>query len=113
MSYIDICILGWNLNALMFVTNLLLAVRVIRANNVDEIEEQTRFLEELKLEFDKYYPNRKIEVIASYAIPFTAFFRMSIRILEMFLFFTKNKNTTMYDFMVYKYSCDIQKAKSK
>ncbi|PLY11488.1 MAG: hypothetical protein C0626_02695 [Arcobacter sp.] len=113
MSYLDICILGWNLNALMFVTNLLLAVRVIRANNVDEIEEQTRFLEELKFEFDKYYPNRKIEIIISYLVPFTAFFRMTLRLLEMFLFFTKNKNTTMYDFMVYKYSYDIQKAKSK
>jgi len=113
MSYLDICILGWNLNALMFVTNLLLAVRVIRANNVDEIEEQTKFLEELKFEFDKYYPNRKIEIIISYLVPFTAFFRMTLRLLEMFLFFTKNKNTTMYDFMVYKYSYDIQKAKSK
>ncbi len=113
MSYLDICILGWNLNALMFVTNLLLAVRVIRANNVEEIEEQTKFLEELKFEFDKYYPNRKIEIIISYIVPFTAFFRMTLRLLEMFLFFTKNKNTTMYDFMVYKYSYDIQKAKSR
>ncbi len=113
MSYLDICILGWNLNALMFVTNLLLAVRVIRTNDVEEIEEQTRFLEELKFEFDKYYPNRKIEIIISYAIPFTAFFRMTLRLVEMFFFFTKNKNTTMYDFMVYKYSYDIQKAKSR
>jgi hypothetical protein len=113
MSYFDIFILGWNLNALMFVVNLLLAIRVIKTNNIEEIEEQTRLLEDLKFEFDKYYPNRKIEIIISYAIPFTAFFRMSLRLLEMFLFFSKNKDTTMYDFMVYKYSYDIQKAKSK
>ncbi len=113
MSYLDIFILGWNLNALMFVVNLLLAVRVIKTNDIEEIEAQTRLLEDLKYEFDKYYPNRKIEILTSYIVPFTAFFRMSLRLLEMFLFFSKNKNTTMYDFMVYKYSYDIQKAKSR
>ncbi|RXJ82551.1 hypothetical protein [Arcobacter sp. F2176] len=113
MSYLDICILGWNLNALMFVINLFLAIKVIKATDVEVIQEQTRLLEELKFEFDKYYPNRKVEVSISYIVPFTAFFRMTLRILEMFFFFTRNKNTTMYDFMVYKYSYDIQKAKSK
>jgi hypothetical protein len=113
MSYFDIFIFGWNLNALMFVVNLFLAVRVIKTNDMDEIEEQTRLLEDLKYEFDKYYPNRKIEILISYAIPFTAFFRMTLRLIEMSMFFNKNKNTTMYDFMVYKYSYDIQKAKSK
>lgn len=113
MSYLDIFIFGWNLNALMFVVNLLLAIRVIKSSDIEVIQEQTRLLEDLKYEFDKYYPNRKIEIIITYIVPFTAFFRMSLRLLEMFFFFSKNKNTTMYDFMVYKYSYDIEKAKSK
>ena len=113
MSYLDIFIFGWNLNALMFVVNLLLAIRVIKSNDIEVIQEQTRLLEDLKYEFDKYYPNRKIEIMITYIVPFTAFFRMSLRLLEMFFFFSKNKNTTMYDFMVYKYSYDIEKAKSK
>lgn len=111
MSYIDIFILGWNLNALMFVVNLLLAIKVIKTNDIEVIQEQTRVLDDLKNEFDKYYPNRKVETIVSYLIPFTAFLRMSFRIVEMLSFFSKNSGTSMYDFMVYKYSREIEKAK--
>lgn len=111
MNYIDIFILGWNLNALMFVVNLLLAVNVLRNGDIEQIQEQSKVLDELKSEFDKYYPNRKMEVIISYMIPFTAFFRVSFKIIELVMFFSKNKGTTMFDFMVYKYSTDIKKAK--
>jgi hypothetical protein len=36
---------------------------------------------------------------------------MSFRIIEMFSFFSRNKGTSMFDFMVYKYQSDINKAK--
>jgi hypothetical protein len=45
-------------------------------------------------------------------IPFTAFFRMIFRLVEMFFFFQKNKEAKMFDYMVFKYSSDIQKAKN-
>ena len=112
MEYIDIFVLGWNLNALMFVINLLMAVKVVNSNDPEVLREQTEKLGSLKEEFDKYYPNRKKETLLSYAIPFTAFFRMSFRLVEMTMFFSKNSGTSMYDFMVYKYSTDILKAKN-
>jgi len=113
MSYIDIFIIGWNLNALMFVVNLFLAVRVIKTNDVDILQRQSKVLSELKEQFDKYYPYRKYETVISYIIPFTSFLRMSFRLIEMFFFFSKNRDTTMFDFMVYKYSNEIEKAKYK
>ena len=113
MSYIDIFILGWNLNALMFVINLFLAIGVIKGSSQDKLQEQSQVLQELQLEFQKYYPNRKAETIISYIVPFTAFLRISFRLIEMMSFFSKNKGTSMYDFMVYKYSSDIEKAKLK
>lgn len=113
MSYIDIFILGWNLNALMFVVNLLLAVGTLKSSNPETLQEQSVLLNELQSEFQKYYPNRKLETIISYLIPFTAFLRVSFRLVEMFAFFSKNRGTTMYDFMVYKYSSDIQRAKNR
>jgi hypothetical protein len=69
-------------------------------------------LKELKDEFDKYYPNRIYSTVISYLVPFTAFFRMSFRLIEMFFFFKKNENTKMFDYMVYKYSYDIQRARN-
>ncbi|MBD3841044.1 MAG: hypothetical protein IE909_04000 [Campylobacterales bacterium] len=113
MQYTDIFILGWNLNALMFVVNLYLATSIIRTSEMDQFEIQRKVLHTLQTEFEQYYPNRKIETLFSYLIPFTAFYRVLFRLLEMFLFFQKNKNTKMYDFVVYKYQSDIEKAKNK
>lgn len=89
MSYFDICILGWNLNALMFVVNLLLAVKTLKSSDPESLQEQSTVLNELHSEFEKYYPNRKIETIISYLIPFTAFLRVTFRLFEMFAFFLK------------------------
>lgn len=113
MTYLDIFVIGWNLNALMFVVNILLAITVIKSKDPMQLHEQSEKLNELKLEFDKYYPNRKIETFLSYGIPFTAFLRMNYRLIEMTLFFRKNSGTSMYDFMIYKYMNDINLAKSK
>jgi len=111
MTYSEIFILGWNLNAFMFVLNFILAITVIKSNHPDDLQKQNEILERLKEEFDEYYPNRKYETLITYIIPFTAFFRMSFRIIEMFSFFSRNKGTSMFDFMVYKYESDINKAK--
>ena len=111
MSYEDIFIIGWNLNALMFIINLVLAISVLRSNDPASLSKESETLRELKEEFDTYYPNRKYDTIITYIIPFTAFFRVSFRMFEMKLFFDKNKGTKMYDFMIYKYQSDINKAK--
>ncbi len=113
MSFQEIFILGWNLNFLMFILNFFLAMRVISYKTKEEIEEENIQLSHLKKEFDEYYPYRKHEVIITYIIPFTAFFRMSFRIIEMAFFFSKNVDTTMVDFMIYKYKTDINNAKNK
>ena len=112
MSYLEICITGWNLNAFMFVLNLLIAVRTISTQDRSKLYEENLILKELKDEFDKYYPNRIYSTVISYLVPFTAFFRMSFRLVEMFFFFKKNENTKMFDYMVYKYSYDIQRARN-
>jgi hypothetical protein len=112
MSYADILILGWNLNAMMFVVNLFLAINVMKTTDMDEVEKENQKLSFLKQEFDSYYPNRKYETMVSYLIPFTAFYRISFKLLEMSLFFSRNKGTRMFDFIVYKYQTDIEKAKN-
>jgi hypothetical protein len=111
MTYSEIFILGWNANAFMFVVNLLMAISIIKANNSDDLHKQNEVLGKLKEEFDTYYPNKRYETLATYLIPFTAFFKMTFRFIEMFSFFSRNKGTTMFDFMVYKYMSDINKAK--
>ncbi|MFA7083881.1 MAG: hypothetical protein WC141_05025 [Arcobacteraceae bacterium] len=111
MTYSDIFILGWNLNALMFAVNLFLAIMIVKTNESHDLQKQNDVLGKLKEEFDIYYPNKKYETLITYIIPFTAFFRMCFRILEMFSFFSRNKGTSMFDFMVYKYTSDINKAK--
>ena len=58
MSYLDICITGWNLNALMFVVNLLIAIRTISTQDKSRLYEESLVLKELKEELEKYYPNR-------------------------------------------------------
>lgn len=112
MSYLDICITGWNFNALMFVVNLLIAVRTISNQDRSKLYEESLVLKELKDELEKYYPNRIYSTIISYLVPFTAFFRMSFRLVEMFFFFKKNQEAKMFDYMVYKYEFDIQKARN-
>ena len=112
MDYIDIFMLGWNLNALMFAVNLLLAFKIIKSDDVQKLQEESQMLHTLKTEFDKLYPNRRLETLISYAMPFTAFYRGLYRIIEMYMFFNKNKGTSMFDFMVYKYQADINKIKN-
>ena len=99
------------MNAFMFVVNLLMAVRVVSTQDKSKIHEESLVLKELKEELDKYYPYRTFATIAAYMVPFTAFFRISFRLVEMYLFFQKNQNAKMFDYMVYKYSYDIEKAK--
>lgn len=112
MSYFDIFILGWNLNVLAFLLNFLISLRVFsKSEDRDLIVYKMNELKELQVEFEKYYPNRKFEVLTMYFIPFASFFRTNYRIVEMFMFFSKNRNTSIYDFMIYKYSSDINKAK--
>jgi hypothetical protein len=113
MSYADIFIIGWNLNAMMFVVNLILAVNVVKSNDAAQVSKEHEVLSELKEELDNYYPNKGFETLISYFVPFMAFYRVSWRLFEMKMFFDKNDGTRMYDFMVYKYQRDIQIAKNK
>ena len=73
MSYFDILSLGWNLNALMFVINLVLAINIIKTNDISKLHKESKILNDLKTEFDKLYPNRGFETLISYVVPFTAF----------------------------------------
>jgi len=112
MSYGDIFIIGWNLNALMFMVNLLMAFSILKSSDPVQLAKESEKLTVLKEEFEKYYPNRKYETLITYLFPFTAFFRVGFRMLEMMMFFKKNEGTRMYDFMVYKYQSDIDKVKN-
>ena len=111
MSYEDIFVLGWNLNALMVLINLLLAINIFKSSDPIEMQKNSEVLKKLNIEFEHYYPNRKFETLISFIIPFTAFYRILFRIVEMYLFFQKNHGTKIYDFMIYKYQRDIDKAK--
>ncbi len=113
MSYLDICIIGWNLNALMFVVNFFIAIRSISRTDRENLMEESEVLKELKEELEKYSPYRTQSTIISYLVPFTAFFRMSFRLAEMFFFFQKNQQAKMFDYMVYKYTNEINKAKNR
>ena len=113
MSYLDIFIMGWNLNAFMFVVNFLIVLRVVSNKASDDLKEESQVLRELKQEFEQYYPYRKYTTLLTYVIPFTAFFRMSYRLVEMYMFFNRNAGTSMYDYMAYKYQMDIAIAKQK
>ena len=55
MSYLDICIIGWNLNALMFVVNFLIAIRVISTQDRSKLQEESMVLKELKEENKQFY----------------------------------------------------------
>lgn len=113
MTYEEIFILGWNLNLIMFLLNFALALRTMTSKTKEQLIEENELLSELKLEFDQYYPYRKYETLVTYLIPFTAFFRMGYRFLEMISFFNKNPKCTMIDYMVYKYQSDIEIAKNR
>ncbi len=113
MSYTDIFMLGWNLNGLMFVINFVIALQVVKTVDISNLRKESETLKTLKQEFDKLLPHRKYDILITYAIPFTAFFRISFRIFEMIMFFNKNNGTKMYDFMVYKYQSDINRVKNK
>ena len=113
MSYSEIFIIGWNLNALMFVLNLVLALNMVKSNDPVGMTKAHEKLSQLKEEIEKYYPNRAYETLMSYFIPFVAFYRVSYRLFEMSMFFKKNQTASMFDFMIYRYEKDIQIAKTK
>ena len=113
MTYADIFILGWNLNAFMFVLNFVIVLKVVTNKQKEDLQQESESLRELKNEFEQYYPYRKYMTLLTYMIPFTAFFRMSYRLFEMYMFFAKNTGTSMYDYMSYKYESDIKLAKQK
>jgi len=112
MEYGQIFMYGWCLNIMMFLVNLVIAVNVIKAADISTITKEHQVLAELKLEIDKYYPNRGYETLFSYFIPFVAFYKVLWRIIEMVSFFSKNQNTRMFDFMVYRYEKEIAVAKN-
>ena len=112
MEYSDILILGWNLNAMMFVVNLLIAINIIKTKEIEQFQKEAEMLKGLTQQIEKYYPNKQYETLISYMIPFTAFYRILFKLIEMQMFFTKNKGTKIYDFIVYKYKTDINKAKN-
>jgi len=110
MDYGQIFMYGWGLNIVMFLVNLSIALNVIKSTDVTTMTKEHQILGELKLEIDKYYPNRGYETLVSYFIPFVAFYKVSWRIIEMIMFFSKNQNTRMFDFMVYRYQKEIDVA---
>ena len=111
MDYGQIFMYGWGLNIVMFLVNLSIALNVIKSTDVTTMTKEHEILGELKLEIDKYYPNRGYETLLSYFIPFVAFYKVLWRIIEMMSFFSKNQNTRMFDFMVYRYQKEISVAK--
>lgn len=113
MTYEEIFILGWNLNLLMFLLNIALAIRTMNKKTKEQMLKENEVLSELKMEFELYYPYRKYETLIAYFIPFTAFFRMGYRILEMQSFLSRNEGTTLVDYMIYKYKSDIELAKNR
>jgi len=113
MSYEEIFILGWNLNLFMFFINLFIALRTMTTKSKEQLHVENKILGSLKNEFDQYYPYRKYETLITYFIPFTAFFRMTYRMIEMYSFFSRNKGSTLFDYMIYKYQSDIELAKNR
>lgn len=113
MSYEEIFLIGWGLNLCMFILNFYIAFKTMASRSKEQLHEENRVLAQLKEEFDEYYPYRKYETIITYFIPFTAFFRTSYRLFEMKAFFDKNRDCTIFDYMVYKYQSDITLAKNR
>lgn len=113
MDYSQIFIYGWSLNILMFLANLLIALNIVKSTDVATMIKEHEILDELKVEINKYYPNRGYETLISYFIPFAVFYRVLWRIVEVMMFFNKNKNVKIFDFMVYQYEKEISAAKKK
>jgi len=111
MEYSQILLYGWSANILMFLVNFLIALNVLKSTDMTTISKEHQILAELKIEIDKYYPNRGYETLISYFLPFVAFYKVLWKIIEMILFLQKNKNARMFDFMVYRYEKDISIAK--
>ena len=111
VSYSEIFIVGWNINALMFVLNLFIVISSSTSRDPMQIQAQGEKLRELKEEIEQYYPYRKYDMWLTYLVPFTAFFKVSYRIIEMQLFFKANNDAKLFDFMVYKFEKDIQRKK--
>lgn len=111
MSYEEIFILGWLANIFMIFANVLVVLMVVRNNEPEKLKEQSIQLNELKKEYDKYYPYHKQMSILAYLLPFTGFFKVGFRLFEMTLFLSKNKDANVYNFIEYKYTKEIQKAK--
>lgn len=113
MTYEDIFIYGWSLNLMMFFINLFIGIKSMNSKSRDQLLKENKILSQLKYEFDRYYPYRKYETMVSYFFPFTAFFKGSYRLLEMRMFFNKNEEASLFDYMIYKYENDINIAKNK
>lgn len=109
MSYYEIFVVGWYLNAMMFLSNLFLAFTTFNSKDIMEMRRESEALKDLKDKHDDLYPYRRYETLISYFLPFTAFFRISFRYFEMYKFFKMNKDTHMYDYMIFSYTRDINK----
>jgi len=112
MDYGQIFLYGWTANIFMFLVNLLIAMNVLKSTDITTISKEHQVLSELKVEIDKYYPNRGYETLVSYFLPFVAFYKVLWRVVEMVLFLQKNNNARLYDFMVYRYQKEISIAKN-
>lgn len=95
----------------MILINVVVVLFVVKTKDPDTLKKQSIVLQKLKAEYDRYYPYHKQTTMLAYAIPFTGFFKIMYRLIEMYLFLSKNKETNIYHFIAYKYTCDIQKAK--
>ncbi len=111
MSYYEIFVLGWSLNVIMFLSNMLLAFNTFSNKDITELQKESEILKDLKQNHEKLYPYRTYETLISYFIPFTAFFRVGYRYFEMSMFFKANNGTKMFDYMVYSYEKEIDKTK--
>lgn len=113
MTYEAIFILGWKLNAFMLVLNLLIVFRALKGRGPMDLHKENESLEELKNEFTFYYPYRKYGTLLSYLTPFMGFFKIAYNIIEMFMFMKKNEGTSLFEFMLYRYQRDINRAKQR
>ncbi len=111
MSYFEIFVIGWSLNFFMFFVNLLVVINTFSGDNMEDMYKENMILKDLKEEIDKYYPNKTLESIISYLIPFTAAFKTLFHFIEMYFFFKKNSQARMFDYVVYKYTSQLDKFK--
>ncbi len=113
MSYEEIFILGWKLNFFMLLLNMFIVFKALKAKGPMDLHKENESLEELKNEFTYYYPYRKYATLLSYFTPFMGFFKIAYNLLEMMMFMKKNKDTSIFEFMLYRYERDIALAKQK